>query len=438
MQRVLPVSFLWSFAWLLICFSSLFALYACSSAVPPATHTEKTAGSKGNDKPAPPTAAAEKPTPVESAAITPPAIIVEIPLASAPVETKPALPVPPTGKPFPHIALLLPLQSAIFGPAADAVQQGFIAAANYKRQALPIKVYSDFDENGNVISAYRQAIANGAVAVVGPLTRNGVSALVAEKDIPVPTLALNIVEGQSAPQLYFFGMALEAEARQVAQLGKQHGLHQAMIITTRTQISQRLQAAFEEEWTAPESGLSNGVAHGRGILREIEYNDDPAAFADIADITDTMVFLAADAEKARLIRPYLPNKLPIYATSQIFVGNDNTLTNYDLNGIHFVDMPWLLQPDHPAVMIYPRATPPLPADRERLYALGIDSFRLIQLMLANQINNALPLDGVSGQIQLSGHNFQHLAIPAVFAQGHAQLPDTPAVPAPQVFPANPP
>ena len=101
-------------------------------------------------------------------------------------------------------------------------------------------------------------------------------------------------------------------------------------------------------------------------------------------------------------------------------------------------MPWLLQPDHPAVMIYPRANPPLPADRERLYALGIDSFRLIQLMLAHQINNALPLDGVSGQIQLSGHNFQHLAIPAVFAQGHAQLSDTPAVPPPQVFPANPP
>ena len=345
-------------------------------------------------------------------------------------------PMLPTEKPFPHIALLLPLKSTIFGTAADAVQQGFFAAANYKRQVLPVKVYSDFDENSNVITAYRQAIANGAVAVVGPLTRNGVSALAAEKDIPVPTLALNIVEGQSAPQLYFFGMAVEAEARQVAQLAKQHGLHQALIITTHTQISQRLQSAFEEEWTGSDSGVANGT--NRGILREIEYNDDPAVFADISDIADTMVFLAADAEKARLIRPYLPNKLPVYATSQIFVGNDNSLTNYDLNGIRFVDMPWLLQPDHPAVMIYPRANPALSVDRERLYALGIDSFRLIQLMLTNQINNALPLDGVSGQIQLSGHNFQHLGMPAVFAQGHAQLPDTPAAPTPQVFPANPP
>jgi outer membrane PBP1 activator LpoA protein len=378
----------------------------------------------GNEKPAPPAAVGE--------AIAPPATIVETPLAIAPAEAKPAPPVLPTEKPFPHIALLLPLHSTIFASGAEAVQQGFFAAANYKSQLMPVRVYSDFDENSNVVTAYRQAIANGARVVVGPLTRNGVSALAAEKDIPVPTLALNIVEGQFAPQLYFFGMAVEAEARQVAQLAKQHGLHQAIIITIHTQLSQRLQAAFEEEWTGPANGMANGM--DRGILREIEYNDDPAVFADIAGITDTMVFLAADAEKARLIRPYLPNKLPVYATSQIFVGNDNILTNYDLNGIRFVDMPWLLQPDHPAVMIYPRANPPLSADRERLYALGIDSFRLIQLMLANKINTALPLDGVSGQIQLSGHNFQHMAIPAVFAQGHAQLPGAPAAPTSQVFP----
>ncbi len=350
--------------------------------------------------------------------------IVATPPAALESKALPAPPVLPTVKPFPHIALLLPLQSPVFGPAADAVQQGFMAAINPKRLLLPVRVYSNFDENSGVVAIYRQAIANGARAVVGPLTRNGVSALAAEKDIPVPTLALNIVEGQPAKQLYFFGLSVEAEARQAAQLAKQQGLHQAIIITTRSQLSQRMQAAFEEEWSGP----------GRGILREIEFNDDSAVFADIADITDTTVFLAADAAKARLIRPYLPNKLPIYATSQIFVGNDNTLTNYDLNGIRFVDMPWLLQPDHPAVMIYPRVSPPLSIDRERLYALGIDSFRLIQLLLSDKVASALPLDGVTGQIELSGHTFQRTPISAMFVQGRAQLPNMPAAQTPQIFP----
>jgi outer membrane PBP1 activator LpoA protein len=330
----------------------------------------------------------------------------------------------PTITPFPHIALLLPLHSSIFGPAADVVQQGFMAAINPKRLVLPVRVYSDFDENSSVVDVYRQAIANGARAVVGPLTRIGVSALAAQPDIPVPTLALNVVDGQFAPNLYFFGMAVEAEARQVAQLAKQQGMHQAIIITTRSPLSQRLQSAFEEEWAGQD----------RGILREIEYDGDTSVFADIANIADTMVFLAADAEKARLIRPYLPNKLPVYGTSQIFAGNDKILTNYDLNGIHFVDMPWLLQPDHPAVMIYPRADPPLSADRERLYALGIDAFRLIQLMVTDRINSALPLDGVTGRIQLNGHNFQHTELPAVFAQGQAQLGNAPAAPTSQMFP----
>jgi hypothetical protein len=354
-------------------------------------------------------------------------------VAAPAVETTPAPVVLPNITPFPHIALLLPVKSAIFGPAANVVKQGFFAAAdsNYKRLMMPIRVYSDFDENTSVVSAYRQAIANGARVVVGPLTRNGVSALAAERDIPVPTLALNLVDGQYAPQLYFFGMEVEAEARQAAQLAKQQGLHQAIIVTTHMPLSLRLQSAFEEEWT--------NSAHGanRGILREIEYNGDPAVFADIADITDTVVFLATDAANSRLIRPYLPSKIPVYATSQVFTGNDNVLANYDLSGVHFVDMPWLLQPDHPAVMIYPRPNPPLSAARERLYALGIDSFRLIEVLLAGNPKTDLPLDGVSGQIRLNGHTFERTAIPAVFAQGRAQLTGAPDAPAPQMFPGQP-
>ena len=349
-----------------------------------------------------------------------------------PAEVKPAPPpVLPTETPFPHIALLLPVQSPVFGASADAVRRGFIAAVNPRNQLMPVRVYSNFDENNGVVAVYRQAIANGARAVVGPLTRNGVNALLAEQDIPVPTLALNIVEGQPARQLYFFGMSMESEAREVAQLAMQQGLHQAIIITTRSQLSQRLQAAFEEVWSGPANSAD------RGILREVEFNGDPSVFSDIANINDTMVFLAADAAKARLIRPYLPNKLPIYATSQIFVGNDKTLTNYDLNGIRFVDMPWLLQPDHPAVMVYPRASPPLATDLDRLYALGIDSYRLVQLLLTDRVAYALPLDGVTGQIGLSGHTFQRTALPAVFVQGHAQLLDAPDIPTAQVFPARP-
>ena len=132
-----------------------------------------------------------------------------------------------------------------------------------------------------------------------------------------------------------------------------------------------------------------------------------------------LVFLAAEIEKARVIRPYLNPALPVFATSQLFNGNTDTLTNYDLNDMHFVGMPWLLQPDHPAVMIYPRANPPLEPDMERLYALGIDAFRLLNIMLKNSYRTALPLDGVTGRIHLINNQFQREAIPAQLKQGRS-------------------
>jgi len=56
------------------------------------------------------------------------------------------------------------------------------------------------------------------------------------------------------------------------------------------------------------------------------------------------------------------------------------------------------------------------------------------LLLADKIDDALPLDGVGGQIELNGHIFQRTAAPAIFAQGEVQLRGAQAAPALRVFP----
>ncbi|MDZ4202850.1 MAG: penicillin-binding protein activator [Gallionella sp.] len=346
-------------------------------------------------------------------------------------------PLPPGDeRPVPHIALLLPLKSEMFGSAADAVQRGFMAAANLvltDPNSLPVRVYSSFDEGSDIVALYRLAVTNGARGVVGPLTRSGVAMLAAESEIPVPTLALNLADRPAAAQLYFFGMAAEAEARQIAQIAKQNGHQQAIVIVTRSQLSHRLQLAFEEEW----------YGTGGSLVREMLFDADPSVLAEITSLQDTAVFLAADAMEARKIRPFLPKSQPIYATSQVFLGNSDTLGGYDLDGVRFVDMPWLLQTDHPAVMVYPRANPPLSVAHERLYGLGIDAFRLMELMLGNKLSTHLPLDGVSGRLRLDGHIFQRAALPARFEQGHAEYraasaPSTVRMFPDQVLPPAPP
>jgi len=317
-------------------------------------------------------------------------------------------------QPAPHIALLLPLKSAAFGRAAEAVRQGFLAAASSQQKTLPVRVYECADESTEIVALYQHALADGARAVAGPLTRNGVATMADYTGITVPTLALNNVDAKGAGKLYFFGLTAEMEARQIARLAADTDLHSASIVSNGTPLSRRLAQAFAEEWKM----------QGRRIVKEILYQDNPAVLADIPATEGNMVFLAADAEKAHLIRPYLNSALPVYATSQLFNGNTDALTNFDLNDVHFIDMPWLLQPDHPAVMIYPRANPPLEPEMERLYALGIDAFRLLQIMLDNGYRTSMPLDGVTGRIRLNTHRqFQREAIPAQFRQGRGLTPE---------------
>ena len=109
-------------------------------------------------------------------------------------------------------------------------------------------------------------------------------------------------------------------------------------------------------------------------------------------------FLALDHAHASVIRPYLGNSLALYATSQVNVGT-SPLGGRELDRVRFVDMPWLLQGDHAAVMVYPR--PPFGAvfEFERLYALGIDAFRIALELLRH--NPDAELDGVTGRIRLT-------------------------------------
>ena len=98
------------------------------------------------------------------------------------------------------------------------------------------------------------------------------------------------------------------------------------------------------------------------------------------------------------------------------------MINFDLRDVQFVDMPWLLQPDDPVVMNYPRPDPPLGVDRERLYALGIDAYRLMQIIYDNRFAS-LPLNGVTGSVSLGpNHQFERKAIAAEFKQGMGITP----------------
>jgi outer membrane PBP1 activator LpoA protein len=60
-------------------------------------------------------------------------------------------------------------------------------------------------------------------------------------------------------------------------------------------------------------------------------------------------------------------------------------------------MPWHVEPEHPAVMAYPKAPAHYSVEMQRLYALGIDAFRVARQMNAG--GASFELDGVTGRLR---------------------------------------
>ncbi|MBC8007488.1 MAG: penicillin-binding protein activator [Prolixibacteraceae bacterium] len=323
----------------------------------------------------------------------------------------------------PHIAVILPLQSNSFGKHADSVRLGIMnAAGNGQPGSLRVKVYATSDDPQQILAAYQRATSLGARAVVGPLTRNGVTSLAQSGIVSVPTLALNIPDGEiSLPRdFYVYGLQIEAETRQMAQFALRQGGTRAFVIVGDTSLGGRMAQAFSEEWKSL----------GAEVTGQFSYTTDSATLArlreHVANAKADIVFMSLDAARARFIRSYLGASTPIYATSMVFTSSADALANYDLDGVRFLDMPWLLQPDHPAVISYARAdTQRAGLDQERFYALGIDAYRLVQELL-RPYEDMEPLDGVTGTITLNhAHQFLRTLVPAQFSQGSAKVLEGP-------------
>lgn len=299
--------------------------------------------------------------------------------------------------PAPHVALILPTKAKSLASAADTVRQGVLAAEQKLAddRTPRVRLYATGERDEEALAAYQDALRQGAVGVIGPLTRGAIAKL-AEFGAPeIPVLALNSLDGErTVGNLYALGLSIEAESRQVARLMHNEGRRRPLVVETDGPLPKRMRNAFVEEWKLL-SGEAPAIASSVALGPKLR---ETAASSEVDS-----VFLAADLKKARTARPYLGNDRPVYATSQVWGGKfGKTLANIDLLGVRFVDMPWLLDPNRFDHLPYRRADKSaLSADLERFYALGIDAYRLSLMLLVAAPDAAIELQGVTGSLRLS-------------------------------------
>lgn len=380
----------------------------------------------------------------DAAAITPSPSLSSEPVLSFPIQTS-------VDANFP-IALMLPLTGPL-AAAGNAVREGFMAAANAQGAAASVRVYdvgvgSGTDAALEVLSVYQQARQEGAAFAVGPLAKEGVKVLYALGTLPLPTLALNYNEDSTATpgNLYEFGLAPEDEARQAAERAWLDGRSRVLVLTPEGEWGDRILRAFREHLerlgglvVAQQSYPAEGQDFSGPIRKLLGYRPAPAndKRAKPSRRRDAdAIFVVALPRQARIIHPqlryYYAFDLPVYSTSHLYSGKPDPVADIDLDGILFSDMPWVLT-DTPRKAL----SDALLAQKgdsfyalRRLYALGVDAYRVIAHLPRLQGAASERFEGETGSLRLDGVRRVHRQpIWARFENGVPYVVDTGAGPA---------
>jgi outer membrane PBP1 activator LpoA protein len=323
-----------------------------------------------------------------------------------PAEAPPAVPEPGAETRPPaaitRIALLLPLHSETLGPAAEAVRDGFMAAYERDRAGFEVDLVATGDTPQEALDAYTRATSANDI-IVGPLARPAVDAVARSAVVAKPTLALNHPEARlDLPRpMLLVGLSIEDEARQVAQWAARDYPHgRALVLAGPAAWQQRIAKAFDRRWTQ--------LGHTSQLV-ELPVLDGYVNQVSVAELRTrleidppALLFAALDADELRQLRGTLGTAIPCYGTSSLNPGREPGTAAPELDGVRLLDLPWEVQPDHPSVMVYPRwlAGGRRALDLDRLYALGIDAFRLAR-DIALHPGSAFTLDGVTGKLEVS-------------------------------------
>jgi hypothetical protein len=286
------------------------------------------------------------------------------------------------------IVLVLPLDSAVYGRASAAVRAGFIAAASADAARIRVIAHPE----GDPLPGFSEARRLGARVVVGPLVRDDLRTLAAAQlDLPT-TLALNqLDEGLPLPErVYTLSLAIEAEGRQLARLLRAQGAQTVAVVSADVPLQKRFGSAFVGEW----------ILQGGGPPETFRFARAPEELTKLRrDLTRTphdAVLLAVDGSDVALLKQFV-GATPSYTSSQ---ANDRLQleSQHDLDDLQFVELPWLADPGSPALEGLPRGNYSN-TSLERLYALGIDAFRIAKAFVDGPPGK-FEIDGATGHLTL--------------------------------------
>lgn len=359
------------------------------------------------------------------------------------------------------IAVLMPNADNPLNVFAQAIVKG-IRAEN-KQLSTPHEIILLPRKNGQSALSYLQdASLMGASVAIGPITRDDVNEISELDFLPLPVVSLNLPEdGVKSPELLMnFSLSLEEEAKQVASMAIQSLAKEnkdslnIVLFEGASPINQRVANTFEqalaeesisitripitkELLTLPKlyevknfSSLTLGTKSlpdtAEGYENAKQYNENlTQSFSKLGSSSYSAVFLVTDARTAALIKPRLPRDTRVWGTSMINPGNPEQSViaslAFDLQNTGFVDAPLILRYNNQDFKASFGETPPNSLIARRLFAFGVDAYRLARLWMRWQPE--ITMAGTTGSLSFKksvSANVSRIAQPAVFYHGQIE------------------
>ena len=324
----------------------------------------------------------------------------------------------------PHVALMLPLSGRTSAPAAQ-IRDGFMTAY-YQQPAASrprLRVYDT--ATASVADVLAQATAAGAEFIVGPLTREEVTAAAEILTTRAPILALNFLPADSPTpeRFYQFALSPEDDARAVARLIVAGGKRRGVVLTPEGDWGTRVAAAFDEELRAAGGYVLGNASFGTSArndfgpsIQQVLRTDDSAARHQRIQSTIgqklefeprrrpdiQFIFAPSQPAAARLLRPqlrfHLVGDIPTYTLGDAY--EPHPTANQEIEGMIFPDMPWMLGDEGLSGEVREAARAAFgesAARRGRLFAFGYDAFRLASSL---KRGGSIDPNGLTGNLSL--------------------------------------
>jgi len=329
-----------------------------------------------------------------------------------------------------NIAIIIPL-SGKQERAGKVAQQGILAAYDINSD----KTLHFIDSTTLDMTTLHTKLAELNIDyVIGPLLKENVNDYLAQADLTIPTLLLNIPANiHLLPHQVALSMRPEEEAIQAATtLSRQHYKY-PIILSHQDNASRRIAQTFSQQWQhitgkTPEMVFFNsdakmqnqlkaslGVDLSQQRTKELNRRIKYSIKSELRNRRDIdMIYVVGLPLETKLLKPYIDvnispfaDIIPVYASSRSHSSKIDKSDNRDLSGLIFTEMPWQLKSklQNKALAAQAKKLWPNRSDSlQTIFAMGFDSLALVDKISAMQNKTYVRHYGQTGILQLGADN----------------------------------